>query len=469
MWWIVAVLAIVLIAVAGAFVRTFRRLRARIEVSDRQRAQIEAEERQVFDFLHGIGEALSADMRSEDLHRLIIDSAIRITQADGGAVYGLDKKGIALRRGAGTPEGAVLFPLPPEASSSPELLHTFLRWHTIGLGDGIIGSIWRDRDAQLIAGDDPRLPAGAGGSLMIAAMIFAGQVLGVIFVTRRPGAEPFTAASFTVFRSLAEQAAFALYSSLIFHEAAEKRRLDEDLAVAFEIQRILLPANAPEVPGYEIAGLNVPARQVSGDYFDYVPVDATHCGIAIADVSGKGVPASLIMAMCRSVLRSEAPEQLSPAKVLQAVNAQLFPDIKEDMFVSAAYAILDHHSSAVTLCRAGHDAPLLFRAKDKSVSRINPPGMAVGIDGGSVFNRVTNDFSLTLESGDCLLFYTDGITEAFDAKGDEFGMERLIESLVAGASEGPAEMIARLTDDVRAFIGAIPQHDDITIIAIRKK
>lgn len=430
---------------------------------------MEAEERCVFDFLHSIGEALSADMRAEDQHRMIVDAALRITEAHGGAVYVLDKKGTSLRRGFGTAEGSIIFLLPPETAKSKDLLQTFLRWHTAPLGEGLIGTVWRDREALLVAGNDPRLPDSMCGSLMVAPMIFAGQLLGVLFVTRRLGAEPFAESGFAVFRSLAEQAAFALYSSAVFHEAAEKRRLDEDLAVAFEIQRILLPSKAPNVPGYEIAGLNVPARAVSGDYFDYFPVDPTHHGVTIADVSGKGVPASLIMAMCRSVLRSQAPAQLSPAKVLHQVNAQLFPDIKEDMFISMAYAILDHQSATVTLCRAGHDAPLLYRAKDQSVSRINPPGMALGIDSGSVFNRVTNDFTLTLETGDCVLFYTDGVTEAFDAQGEEFGLQRVIESLVAGAGDGATEMIARLTDDVRAFIGPHPQSDDITIIAIRKK
>ncbi len=469
MWWIVAVLAIAFVALAGVFIRTFRRQQDRIELIERQRARVEAEERRVFDFLHGIGEALSADMRAEDLHRMIVDNAIRIAEAHGGAAYVLDKKGTTLRRGFGTPEWSIVFPLPPETAKLNDLKQTFLRWHTVPLGEGLIGVAWRDREAQLAAGDDPRLPAGACSSLMIAPMVFAGQILGVLFVTRRVGAEPFLASGFTVFRSLAEQAAFALYSSSVFHEAAEKRRLDEDLAIAFEIQRILLPAGSPNVPGYEIAGINVPARQVSGDYFDYLAVDETHCGVAIADVSGKGVPASLIMAMCRSVLRSKAPGQLSPAKVLHEVNALLDPDIKEDMFISMAYAILDHESSAVTLCRAGHDAPLLYRAKDKSVSRINPPGMALGIDSGGVFNRVTGDFTITLELGDCLLLYTDGVTEAFDAQGEEFGLQKVIESLVASATEGAAEMIARLTDDVRAFIGPHPQPDDITIIAIRKK
>jgi sigma-B regulation protein RsbU (phosphoserine phosphatase) len=175
------------------------------------------------------------------------------------------------------------------------------------------------------------------------------------------------------------------------------------------------------------------------------------------------------MAMCRSVLRSQAAGQHSAARVLQQVNAQLFPDIREDMFISMAYAILDRNSSTVTLCRAGHDAPLLYRAKDRTITKVNPPGMAVGIDSGGVFNRVTNDFSLSLESDDCLILYTDGVTEALDRQGAEFGMENVIRSILASASEGAAGIITKLTDDLRAFVGAHPQHDDITLIVIRKK
>ena len=134
-----------------------------------------------------------------------------------------------------------------------------------------------------------------------------------------------------------------------------------------------------------------------------------------------------------------------------------------------AYAIIDRDSEAIQLCRAGHDAPLLYSARHKTVSRINPPGMAVGIDSGGVFNRVTTDFSLTLESDDCLILYTDGVTEALDSQGEEFGMANVIKSIVASAQQGAAEMIAKLTDDLRAFVGSHPQHDDITLIVIRKK
>src|SRR5207247_5016890 len=136
------------------------------------------------------------------------------------------------------------------------------------------------------------------------------------------------------------------------------------------MERVLVPERAPGMPGFGIAGFNIPARQVSGDYFDYIRVDEHRLGLAIADVSGKGVPASLIMAICRSVLRSQAPQNPSPAEVLKAVNRQLYPDIKEDMFISMAYLVVDHAIGSVTLARAGHDEPLLSWRAQQSVKMI---------------------------------------------------------------------------------------------------
>jgi len=212
----------------------------------------------------------------------------------------------------------------------------------------------------------------------------------------------------------------------------------------------------------------VPARQVSGDYFDYIHVDDERLGVAIADVSGKGVPASLIMAICRSVLRAEAARNPSPADVLRKVNRQLYPDIKEDMFISIAYLILDHEHNGITLARGGHDAPLLYKQQSQSVTPIKSPGMVVGIDSGNVFDRITNDFAVPLARDDCLILYTDGVTEALNTEGDEFGLERTTESVRASASDGAQAIVRRVIDDVRNFAGSQPQNDDITLIAIRK-
>jgi phosphoserine phosphatase RsbU/P len=467
-----------LVAVAVAFRLVYRRLQRRIELLDRARERVELEETRVFDFLHGLGAALSDSSRPSDLHVLIVEGALRILNAHGGALYLWDARHNELRPAFVT-RGCPPFFEPPanikaQAGKGAGTLHNFLRMHAINGSDGVIGDAWTLRVPLLLANDDPRLiPAKESprrtSSAMLAPLIYGEHELGVLAAARGDGAEPFTTNEFQIFKAIAEQSAFGLSTAIIFSDAAEKKRLDQDLQVAHEIQRILLPSSAPDVTGFQISGINIPARQVSGDYYDYIRVDEEHWGVAIADVSGKGVPASLIMAMCRSVLRSQAGGQHSPAAALRRVNEQLFPDIKEDMFISMAYAVLDRNSSTLTLCRAGHDAPLHYSAKDKSVTRINPPGMALGIDSGSVFNRVTSDFSLRLEADDCLILYTDGVTEALDAEGEEFGMEKMIQSILAGAPDGAAAVITRLTDDLRTFVGKYPQHDDITMIVIRKK
>ena len=162
-------------------------------------------------------------------------------------------------------------------------------------------------------------------SAMVAPLVYAGVSLGVLALANGPMSSAFTETDFEVFKAISEQSAFALYNAIVYAEANEKKTLDRDLEIARDIQRILLPSTSPEVEGFEISGINIPARQVSGDYFDYIRVDPQHFGIVIADVSGKGIPASLIMAMCRSVLRSQAPTKSSPVEVLREVNRQLFP------------------------------------------------------------------------------------------------------------------------------------------------
>ena len=463
-------------ALGVSFLVVYRRQRRQIEALEASRAKIQLEETRVFDFLHGLGTALSEDARSDELHRLIVEGAMRILDGQGGALYLANEKSGQLRPAHISRSCPALFEVPVKSAASADALHSHLKLHAIAPWDGVLGAVWKGGEPVLLDGDDSRLefsknpdPPEKPTAVVVAPLIYHEKKIGMLAVTRRAPGEPFVASEFQAFKTIAEQSAFALYNVFIAAEVAEKKRLDQDLQVAYEIQRILLPTNSPEVPGYQISGINIPAKHVSGDYYDYITIDDSHCGVVVADVSGKGVPASLIMAMCRSVLRSKAPAQLSPSAALHQVNAQIFTDIKEDMFISMAYAVLDKNSSSVILSRAGHDAPLLYRASDRTVSKINPPGMAVGIDSGDVFNRVTGDFSLILEAGDCLILYTDGVTEALDKNGEEFGMENVIKSIQASAPEGAAAIITRLTDDLSTFVGARPQNDDITLIAIRKK
>ncbi len=442
------------------------------------RQDIELEESRVFDFLHGLGEAFSTEIRADDLHRLIVEGAVRILDAHGGALYMANRESTALTARFISKSCPPLVEVPPhilqQVEATPQALQSYLRLHAIEPGEGIIGKTWRDKEPLLLNGVDTRLAQLRDTTLktesaMFAPLIYGRQNLGVLAVANGPMSTPFSESDFAIFKAISEQSAFALYNAIVYSQADEKKRLDTDLMLAQDIQRILLPSAPPTLKQFELDGINLPARQMSGDYYGYIKVDERRWGVAIADVSGKGVPASLIMAMCRSVLRSNASGNPSAANVLQKVNRQLFPDIKEDMFISMAYVILDDASNAVTLCRAGHDAPLLYSARNQTVEKLNPPGMALGIDSGDVFDRITGDFSVTLESNDCLILYTDGVTEALDSKGLEFGMKRMIQSIQASANEGAAGIKKRLTDDLLNFIGTYPQNDDITVIVIRKK
>ena len=449
----------------------------RISELERKRADLQVEEDRVFDFLHGLGEAFSEGVSSNELHRLIVESAIRILNAHGGALYLMDKNQPILVPAFISKGCPALIKVPPhildQAVSNHLALESYLRLSSVRRGEGIIGAAPESGQPRLYSEEELAYALAASNlvahSAIVAPLAYRRKTLGVLGLANGPMSTPFSDKDLTVYKTIAEQSAFALYNEMIYLEAGEKKRLDHDLEIAREIQAILLPSSPPLVEGYELSGINVPARQVSGDYYDYIQVDEQRVGVAIADVSGKGVPASLIMAMCRSVIRSEAVGKTSAAEVLRRTNHQLYPDIKEDMFISMAYLILDKESSRVTLARAGHDAPLWYRAADKSVEKLTPKGMALGIDSGEVFNRVTADLSFELATDDCLLLYTDGATEALDGEAMEFGLPRLVKVLQSSALQGAPGIIKRLTEEVKNFAGNYPQHDDITLIAIRKR
>jgi sigma-B regulation protein RsbU (phosphoserine phosphatase) len=478
MMWPTLLLGLLVASVAGWIITSWFQIR-RIRRLERSHEEIQVEETLVFDFLHGLGEAFQETIRPQELHRLIVEGATRVLDAHGGALYVTDRTGAKLTPAFISKDCPPLVDVPAnilqQAAATPIALESFLRLHTVGPDEGLIGRVWQSGQSLCLTefSEAPELAklrgsAFGSASIMAASLRYGNQDLGVLALAQGPRGQPFSQGDFVVFKSIAEQSAFALYNAIIYSMANEKKRLDHDLEIARDIQRILLPSEAPAINGFQISGTNAPARQVSGDYFDYIKVDEERLGVAIADVSGKGVPASLIMAICRSVLRAEAARNPSPADVLRKVNRQLYPDIKEDMFISMAYLILNHQHDGVTLARAGHDAPLLYKRKSQAVTPIKPPGMVVGIDSGNVFDRLTVDFAVPLERDDCLVLYTDGVTETLNAEGDEFGLERMMQSVRDGANDGAQAIVRKIIEDVRDFTGSVPQNDDITLIAIRK-
>ncbi len=464
-------------AAATAIAWLFRRHGLQtIRLLEKEKEDLLTEETRVFSFLHELGDSLSSDRGLRRLHQEIVDGIARVVGADGAALYLVDARDSdRLAPAAQTASCLPVIQLPGDRlNSTPAALASWLSMTSAPAATGLTGRCFSQQAAlhtgTLQAGGAWTGELGAsqtGAAMMFSPVTTGSRKLGIIAVVQQPGREPFSAHAFEVFRSAAEQSAFALANAMNQQEASAKRRIDEELRSASEVQRILLPSASPEISGYSIAATNVPARVMSGDYYDFIPLGSGRTGVVIADVSGKGFPASLVMATCRALVRGLCQDK-APTAALGLVNRQLWDDMREDMFISMAYCILDAKNSRITLSRAGHDAPLLYSRATGTVQPIKPPGLALGVDSGRVFDRVTRDFDFTMEPGDCLLLYTDGVNEAENPDGVQYGMERLITTFANTAPLGADHVLQAFTEDVREFSGTSPQSDDITIIVIQR-
>jgi serine phosphatase RsbU (regulator of sigma subunit)/anti-sigma regulatory factor (Ser/Thr protein kinase)/uncharacterized membrane protein affecting hemolysin expression/transposase len=251
----------------------------------------------------------------------------------------------------------------------------------------------------------------------------------------------------------------------------EHERLQKEMQVAQEIQHTLLPSDFPQVDGYEIGGMYRAAKEVGGDYYDFFWVDPTTMGIVVADVSGKGVPGSLVMTMIRTAMRLEARGNRSAADVLARVNRHVTADMKKGMFVTMFYVVLDSRKRIINFASAGHNPMILYRGRTKEVYYLKPKGFPLGISlpDGDMFDKSLAIQKISLEKNDMLVIYTDGITEAMNKEKKQFGEERLIQTIRENSQLTPAEFVTELNRRIAVFTEGAEQNDDITVVAIKEK
>ncbi len=248
---------------------------------------------------------------------------------------------------------------------------------------------------------------------------------------------------------------------------SERVRMAKELEIARSVQMSLLPKAEPRVEGFDIAGLCVPAKEVGGDYFDFIPLGGERLGVAVGDVSGKGVPAAIYMTLTKGILQSHAEETVSPKSVLSKVNSLMYRTIERNSFVSMFYAILDVRERVITFARAGQCPLILAQEPGRPGRFLSPPGMALGLEMGRVFDAVLEEHTVHLSAGEVLVFYTDGFTEAMNQEGEEFGEERLVGSVARHRDKPAARIIREVCDDVSTFAGSRAQHDDMTMVVIK--
>ncbi|MEF3273148.1 MAG: SpoIIE family protein phosphatase [Chloroflexus sp.] len=269
---------------------------------------------------------------------------------------------------------------------------------------------------------------------------------------------------------LASQVAQMIDRERLHQEALARQRLERELDLAREIQASFLPASCPQVPGLAINAFYRAARQVGGDFYDFIemppaiPNGAPRLGVVIADVTDKGVPAALFMALARTLLRASAIDGSPPVAVLQRANRLILSDSRAGLFVTCFYALIDPASGHITYANGGHNYPLLYRRATDQIVPLVAQGIVLGIMPEPHF--VPGE--ITLDTGDVLLFYTDGITEAMNQQHELFGDERLATVLRTASQRSPTEIVAAVLAAVQQFVGDAPQADDMTMVVIKR-
>jgi serine phosphatase RsbU (regulator of sigma subunit) len=259
----------------------------------------------------------------------------------------------------------------------------------------------------------------------------------------------------------------------VAHQAEiANRALEYELTIARDIQNTLLPKVIPEVSGFDMEGFYRPAKEVGGDYYDFIDIDEERLGIVVADVSGKGIPGSMVMTQVRSILRMAAAASPTCHAALVQTNAIISREIRQGMFVTVLYAILNRRDRTLTVCSAGHNPLVLCRPGNgrpggEEVKLVNPRGIAIGFDRGEVFSATLAEEIVELAPGDRVVLYTDGVVEAMNEKNEEFGDERF-RALVQGCGDcSSREFVKGLVGELDTHRGSAPPHDDITVVTFR--
>ena len=299
--------------------------------------------------------------------------------------------------------------------------------------------------------------------VMAAPLIVNDRVIGVIEIFNKKTGN-FNNIDLNLLSTIASTASNAIDNAKLYEVAVEKGRMERELQMARKMQVRLLPNITPIVPGWDFAAKWLPALEVAGDYYDYILYENGNIGLVIADVTDKGMPAALFMALTRSIVRASLDRATSPSQDLTRANYLICAESANGYFVTLVYAQLNPHSGEITYVNAGHYPPLLYRSGIGYLEYFTTTGMALGIQSDFIFGQR----SIQLNSGDFILFYTDGIIDAIDGAGNEFGRERLEKIIKEHQEATAAEKVAILENKVSDFTGASVPFDDITLMVVKR-
>jgi len=337
---------------------------------------------------------------------------------------------------------------------APEILRQLCKLH----GAELVENLAKQKKFSAVAAELARI-----GIVAVVPMQLQNLVKGAVLLGEKLRGGEYARADLEFLYSMANLAIISIENARLFRTAIEKQRLEDELAIAREIQQGLLPRSLPAIPGFDIAAVNISSKQVGGDYYDVVPIQNDQFILAIGDVSGKGTPAALLMANVQASLRAFAPMGMSLPDATCRINDLTCQNTGQDKFITFFWASLNRATREFRYVNAGHNPPFLLRA-DGSIKRLDVGGIILGL---MKTLSPYQEESVTLNSGDTIVMFTDGVSEAMNAKEEDFTEERLEALLKTVRSESPAKIIEAVRKALDQYTHGTPQSDDITMLVLK--
>lgn len=405
-----------------------------------------------FQLLLNISEKISTTLDLDELLNHLIDTARSIVEYDAAGIYVIKRAGDHRLI-----EDMVTRGYDGENAETDLLLK---------FGEGVVGHTIETGRTEIVPDvhvEPHYVMARPETRSELAAPITLNERIIGAFNLESDTLDAFTKSDAEVLHFFANAAAIAIEKAVLHEELVEKKRIESQLEVARQVQASLLPDRPPEPPGYDFAAENLPTWEVGGDYYDFIELPDKQIGVAIADVSGKGVPAALIMATFRAALRTQVRNDFAIGQIVRKVNYLLWESTADSQFVTAVYGVLDTTTGRFTYTNAGHNPPMLVRL-DGSVDELNRGGPALGVFEVANYEEAF----VEIQQGDTLVLYTDGVIEAADGEGREFGVKRLQQTVTVARELSAFKTTRAIMDATRAFSGTDSFTDDFTLMVVKR-
>jgi len=297
---------------------------------------------------------------------------------------------------------------------------------------------------------------------LLMPLAHRGDLNGILCLGNKLTRTSFSAEDATLLDVLSDQIAIALENIDLYQEKLEKQHIEKEISVAREIQKMLLPYQIPQGKNFEISAMNIPSKEVGGDYYDFIQLDQNHIGVAIGDISGKGIPGAMLMSNLQATLRASAWQAYEPAEVMKKINNQIANTTSSEKFATFFYGILDSKKVTFTFSNAGHNYPI-FKKRSGQYCHLTEGGLVIGVKPDFEYSQT----KIHLDHGDTLVFYTDGITEALNPNVEEFGEQQLINIIVNYLYRSAEELRNHIYEEMIRFTQGESQYDDLTLIVLQ--